>query len=96
MGCGARVRGAAERLAVDLECGSGFQSLALHELGYRVLALDPSEKLLGKGSGHDAETWGPPETRQLWLMNKALAAREKLRCSATAAKIRSRCRSITE
>lgn len=34
--------------AVDLGCGSAFQSVALHELGYRVLALDISEKLLGR------------------------------------------------
>jgi len=34
--------------AVDLGCGSGFQSVALQELGYRVLALDDSEKLLGR------------------------------------------------
>ena len=33
--------------ALDLGCGSGFQSLALHGLGYRVLAVDVSEKLLG-------------------------------------------------
>lgn len=32
--------------AVDLGCGSGFQSLALRELGYEVLAIDTSEKLL--------------------------------------------------
>jgi len=38
----------AGQLAIDLGCGSGFQSLALHELGYEVLALDISEKLLGK------------------------------------------------
>jgi len=35
-------------LALDLGCGSGFQSLALQELGYEVLALDNSEKLLAK------------------------------------------------
>jgi SAM-dependent methyltransferase len=33
-------------LAVDLGCGSGFQSLALSSLGYRVLALDTSRRLL--------------------------------------------------
>jgi SAM-dependent methyltransferase len=33
--------------ALDLGCGSGFQSVALHQLGYRVLAVDVSEKLLG-------------------------------------------------
>jgi SAM-dependent methyltransferase len=32
--------------AIDLGCGSGFQSVALHDLGYHVLALDSSEKLL--------------------------------------------------
>ena len=38
-------------LALDLGCGSGFQSLALQELGYEVLALDNSEKLLAKLAG---------------------------------------------
>jgi len=33
-------------LAVDLGCGSGFQSVALARLGYRVLALDFSRRLL--------------------------------------------------
>jgi SAM-dependent methyltransferase len=33
-------------LAVDLGCGSGFQSIALNDLGYRVLAVDLSEKLI--------------------------------------------------
>lgn len=32
--------------AIDLGCGSGFQSFALSELGYRVLAIDSSERLL--------------------------------------------------
>jgi SAM-dependent methyltransferase len=35
-------------LAVDLGCGSGLQSLALSELGYRVLAVDISDKLLAR------------------------------------------------
>jgi SAM-dependent methyltransferase len=33
-------------LAVDLGCGSGFQSVALSGRGYAVLAIDTSEKLL--------------------------------------------------
>jgi SAM-dependent methyltransferase len=33
-------------LAVDLGCGSGFQSIALSDLGYKVLAIDTSPKLL--------------------------------------------------
>lgn len=33
-------------LAVDLGCGSGFQSFALAERGYQVLAVDSSKKLL--------------------------------------------------
>jgi len=33
--------------AIDLGCGSGFQSLALGEMGYDVLAIDTSEQLLG-------------------------------------------------
>jgi len=35
-------------LAVDLGCGSGFQALALARLGFRVLALDVSERLLAE------------------------------------------------
>lgn len=33
-------------LAVDLGCGSGFQSFALSDRGYQVLAIDSSERLL--------------------------------------------------
>ncbi len=33
-------------VAVDLGCGSGFQSVALARLGYRVLAIDFSRRLL--------------------------------------------------
>jgi SAM-dependent methyltransferase len=35
-------------LAVDLGSGSGFQSIALARLGYRVLAVDFSERLLAE------------------------------------------------
>jgi SAM-dependent methyltransferase len=40
------VRGAAT--AVDLGCGSGFQSVALARLGFRVLAIDFSQRLLAE------------------------------------------------
>jgi 2-polyprenyl-3-methyl-5-hydroxy-6-metoxy-1,4-benzoquinol methylase len=33
-------------LAVDIGCGPGYQSVALSERGYKVLAIDTSEKLL--------------------------------------------------
>lgn len=35
-------------LALDLGCGSGFQSIALSDRGYEVLAIDTSEKLLAR------------------------------------------------
>lgn len=35
-------------LAVDLGCGSGFQSVALARLGFRVLAVDFSRRLLAE------------------------------------------------
>jgi ubiquinone/menaquinone biosynthesis C-methylase UbiE len=44
------------RLAVDLGCGSGFQSIALSELGYRVLSLDSSERLLQELSSRADQT----------------------------------------
>lgn len=34
--------------ALDLGCGSGFQSVALAELGFAVIALDSSAKLLAE------------------------------------------------
>ncbi|WP_437284907.1 class I SAM-dependent methyltransferase [Sorangium sp. So ce406] len=34
--------------AIDLGCGSGFQSLALAQLGFRVTAVDTSDKLLAE------------------------------------------------
>lgn len=38
--------GEASGMAVDLGCGSGFQTLALADLGYDVLAIDISARLL--------------------------------------------------
>jgi SAM-dependent methyltransferase len=35
-------------LAVDLGCGSGFQSVALARLGFRVLSIDFSQRLLAE------------------------------------------------
>lgn len=34
--------------AIDLGAGPGFQAIALSELGYRVLAIDTSQELLGE------------------------------------------------
>jgi SAM-dependent methyltransferase len=45
LGVAARHRAAT---AVDLGCGSGFQSLALARLGFRVLAIDFSQPLLAE------------------------------------------------
>ena len=39
-------------LAVDLGCGSGFQSIPLAEFGYRVLAVDNCPSLLAELSSH--------------------------------------------
>ncbi|AUX34774.1 MULTISPECIES: bifunctional 2-polyprenyl-6-hydroxyphenol methylase/3-demethylubiquinol 3-O-methyltransferase UbiG [Sorangium] len=43
---GVRPEGAPE--AIDLGCGSGFQSLALAQLGFRVTAVDTSDTLLAE------------------------------------------------
>src|SRR5690242_1010664 len=42
---GVQAAGAHER-AVDLGCGTGFQSIALTRLGYRVVAIDLSQRLV--------------------------------------------------
>ncbi len=45
--------------ALDLGCGSGFQSIALAELGFKVLGIDLCERLLeelkGRSAGLDIE-----------------------------------------
>jgi len=41
-------------LAVDLGCGSGFQSLALAQMGFRVRAVDLSPRLLAELAGRSA------------------------------------------
>ncbi len=43
-----RAKAPARPLAVDLGCGSGFQSIPLAELGYRVLAIDNCPALLAE------------------------------------------------
>ena len=40
------VRPSSSKVAVDLGAGSGFQSIPLAELGYSVLSVDLSQKLL--------------------------------------------------
>jgi SAM-dependent methyltransferase len=50
------VKPASSGYAVDLGCGSGFQSFALQELGYRVLAIDSSRQLLRNVAGKAIET----------------------------------------
>jgi SAM-dependent methyltransferase len=46
---------ARSRRAVDLGCGSGFQSVALAQLGYEVLALDTCRALLAELEEHKGE-----------------------------------------
>jgi len=48
LGIGATDRAAT---AVDLGCGSGFQSIALARLGFRVVAIDFSQRLLAELRG---------------------------------------------
>lgn len=44
-------------IAVDLGCGSGFQSIPLAEVGFEVVTLDPNGTLLAELSG---KTTGQP------------------------------------
>jgi SAM-dependent methyltransferase len=48
------VAAGAGALAVDLGCGSGFQSLALAAMGFRVRAVDLSPRLLAELAGRAA------------------------------------------
>src|SRR5688572_7552427 len=57
---GLRPEGASE--AIDLGSGSGFQSLALAQLGFRVTAVDTSDKLLAELAARRAQL--PIETVQ--------------------------------
>ena len=43
------------RVAVDLGCGSGFQSIPLAQLGFRVLAVDLSPTLLSELLAHKGD-----------------------------------------
>ncbi len=49
-----RAKAPAGPLAVDLGCGSGFQSIPLAELGYRVVAIDNCPALLAELSSRRA------------------------------------------
>ncbi|KAH6578139.1 hypothetical protein BASA62_000431 [Batrachochytrium salamandrivorans] len=52
------------RVAVDLGCGSGFQTLPLLQLGYRVKAVDASEALLAE-LAHEAAAVCPDAVSRL-------------------------------
>lgn len=43
------------KTALDLGCGSGFQSIALANLGFRVTAIDLSQRLLTELTEHKGE-----------------------------------------
>jgi SAM-dependent methyltransferase len=72
--------------AADLGCGSGFQAIALAELGFRVRAVDLSAKLLAeldgrkgdlpietvRGDIRDAADLMPPETEIVVCMGDTL------------------------
>lgn len=46
------IQSAEGHVAVDLGCGSGFQSIPLAQLGFRVIALDLSPTLLSELAAH--------------------------------------------
>jgi SAM-dependent methyltransferase len=78
-------------LAVDLGCGSGFQSVALARLGFRVLAVDLSEPLLAElrertlglrveavaGDLRDLATLAPPAVDLVVCMGDTLSHLER-------------------
>lgn len=45
----------ASKTALDLGCGSGFQSIALADLGFQVTAIDLSQRLLAELAEHRGE-----------------------------------------
>jgi SAM-dependent methyltransferase len=49
------IRPSSGGVAVDLGCGSGFQSIPLAQLGFRVLAVDLSRKLLDELIAHKGD-----------------------------------------
>jgi SAM-dependent methyltransferase len=61
---------ARSRRAIDLGCGSGFQSIALARLGYEVLALDTCRALLAELEEHKGEL--PIATQEADLRSVAL------------------------
>jgi SAM-dependent methyltransferase len=46
------IRPSTNRIAVDLGCGSGFQSIPLATIGFKVIAIDLCHKLLAELSSH--------------------------------------------
>src|SRR5260370_28337343 len=71
-------------VAVDLGCGSGFQSIALARLGFRVLAIDFNRRLLDELNGRAAacRLWPRQATSATSLASLRLESRS-LRAWAT-------------
>jgi SAM-dependent methyltransferase len=67
----------ASGVAVDLGCGSGFQTVALADLGYEVLAIDLSARLLG-------DLRGRVGSRQITVKHADMLALDSLVAAASA------------
>jgi SAM-dependent methyltransferase len=85
------VAGPGGGMAVDLGCGSGFQSIALARLGFRVFAIDVSQRLLAElterarglpveaiaGDIRDVAALAPPSVELVVCMGDTLSHLER-------------------
>jgi SAM-dependent methyltransferase len=60
-------------LAIDLGCGPGYQSFALNDLGYRVLGIDLSEKLIADFTARIGQREITPKLADLMDVGKLAA-----------------------